>query len=166
MSTKSTIYHLTNPDSSGFHFYRDYYDSSQVVHLQLDNIGDWQIDRTSCTVSIPIEVWELIRHYEAMSFHLVGKSDADLRTMARSQIAAGAEAYGRRLAGAKDGDELRRILEYSFLYEDEEDELVGTLRAARSRQERLRKKLDYLISENEIQYDQDRDKLCENIKRL
>lgn len=68
MSTKSTIFHGPN-----FHFYTEGFDDRHVF-LSLDDV-EFDVDGTEVSVAVPIEIWELIRTYQSMTFEDVDKTD-------------------------------------------------------------------------------------------
>ncbi len=73
MATKLTL--AFGPD---FHLYHDAADDAHV-YLELQAVG---------VVSIPVQVWEVIRRYPAADLSLAEMSDAQLRREVERQVAA------------------------------------------------------------------------------
>jgi hypothetical protein len=79
MSTKATIAHGKN-----FHFYHECFDDNHV-YLELEGM-EFEAGYNRVMVSIPIHIWETIRHLGAARLDLVNHTDEDLLAMVESQV--------------------------------------------------------------------------------
>jgi hypothetical protein len=79
MSTKSTIAHSNN-----FHFYHECFDDNHV-YLELEGM-EFEAGYNRVMVSIPIHIWETIRHLGAARLDLVNYSDEDLLAMVEAKV--------------------------------------------------------------------------------
>ncbi|MBK1875605.1 hypothetical protein [Pelagicoccus mobilis] len=76
MSTKSGITH-----GSGFYLYKECFEDDRI-YLRLEK-PQFEATPDELTLSIPIEIWEHIRHYKAMETPYAKLSNAELDTMAK-----------------------------------------------------------------------------------
>lgn len=70
MSTKSSLAY-----GDKFHLYAECFDDNNI-HLELE--GEFEAVSGRVIVSIPLEIWEVIRHHTNVDLSLVDKSDGDI----------------------------------------------------------------------------------------
>jgi hypothetical protein len=79
MSTRATIAHGKN-----FHFYHEVFDDN---HVYLEQEGmEFEAGYQRVMVSIPIHIWETIRHLGAARLDLVNHTDEDLLAMVEAKV--------------------------------------------------------------------------------
>ena len=103
MSTKCTL-----ARGEDFHFYQEVLDADHV-YLSLDTF-QYAVWDGRVLVSIPIHIWETIRHLGGARFDLVDKTDAELRAMAAADVdrRIGEFAEAQRASPAE-ADSVRRV---------------------------------------------------------
>lgn len=79
MSTKATIAYGNN-----FHFYHEVCDDNHV-YLELEGM-EFEAGYGRVMVSIPIHIWETIRHLGAARLDLVNQTDEDLLKMVKEDV--------------------------------------------------------------------------------
>jgi hypothetical protein len=79
MSTKCTIAHGEN-----FHFYHEVLDDDHV-YLEL-RTTHFEADYGRVLISLPIHIWETIRHLGGAQLDLVEKEDEDLLAMVKAEV--------------------------------------------------------------------------------
>ena len=79
MSTKATIAHGSN-----FHFYHEVFDDNHV-YLELEGM-EFEAGYGRVMVSIPIHIWETIRHLGAARLDLINHTDEDLLKMVEDYV--------------------------------------------------------------------------------
>jgi hypothetical protein len=142
MSTKSTIAH-----GDGFHFYAEALDEENV-YLELTGV-EYEARPNCVMVQIPTAIFETIRQHQVARLDLIGKSDEELRQQAQqsvndrlAHVRAAQEKHGRPGIAAIFG------LGMYGAAEDPVEQQIATglrhLKAARERQENLKKKIEEL----------------------
>lgn len=96
MSTKSTI-----ACGDNFHLYHECFDDTRV-YLQLEGCPfEVSFDATgTATVAIPIEIWEVLRHFPALDYTYADLSDDDIDAVVRDWVAKRPTTGIGRLFGA------------------------------------------------------------------
>src|SRR5262245_24365437 len=79
MSTKSTIAHGNN-----FHFYHECFDDNHV-YLELEGM-EFEAGYNRVMVSIPIHIWETIRHLGEARLDLINHTDEYLLEMVEAKV--------------------------------------------------------------------------------
>jgi hypothetical protein len=79
MSTKCTLAHSFKPD---FHFYNECFDDENVY-----------LEVGAQSITIPIEIWEVIRHYGAPRLDLADKTDRELLATVEGEVDARRKMY-------------------------------------------------------------------------
>lgn len=80
MSTNTTL-----GEGEGFHLYQDMFQDDRV-YLELDNV-EFEARPDQITVSIPLEIWELIRQCKAADTSFGERTDEELENMAKDLLA-------------------------------------------------------------------------------
>jgi hypothetical protein len=134
VSTRATIAHGKN-----FHFYHEVFDDSHV-YLELEGM-EFEAGYQRVMVSIPIHIWETIRHLGAARLDLVNHTDEDLLAMIEAKV-----------------DE--RIAEYQETLRTNPKNSAGWIRlsgallyggADESREEQIKNGMDYFLGERQRQ---------------
>lgn len=88
MSTRSTIVY-----GGTFHLYNEMFDE-QFIYLEMDGTH-YEAGYNRVMVPIPIHIWEVIRKRGAPDLSFVGKTDAELLTLAEQRIDARIADYSQ-----------------------------------------------------------------------
>jgi len=79
MSTKNSLAHGPN-----FHLYAEMFDDNNV-YLELENVH-FEAAHNRVVVPIPVQIWEIIRRYQGISFEYADRSDEELRQYVEREV--------------------------------------------------------------------------------
>ena len=81
MSTKSNLVSGDN-----FRLYTEAFEENKNVYLELTGTPQFEASYGRVVVTIPAEVWEVIRKHTSVDFDLIDKTDEELKKMVTEQV--------------------------------------------------------------------------------
>lgn len=144
MSIKSTLAHGDN-----FHFYSEVFDDEHV-YLCIKG-AEFQASNRSVMVTIPLEIWEVIREHSIADFSYVGLTDEHLLSQVTREVREHIEAFSAADDRHKPIVALHRALVYGDVTDPEEEQIkkgMAYLQRLRSDQEQMLDKITSLRAEN------------------
>ena len=118
MSTKSSI-----KWGQSFHLYHECFDDENV-YLQLDDVP-FEVSNRSVTVTIPLAIWEYIRHGGAPDFTIANLSAKELRKVVETEVDERIERYNK--ADKKGLMAVVGLLTYGDVNESKEEQIKNGL---------------------------------------
>jgi len=147
MSTKCSLAYGEN-----FHLYHECFDNDNV-YLRLINSA-FQVDRDNVTVTIPIYIWETIRHFGEPDLSKANLSDAEIFDLVTSKV----DERIKEFQEANGNKQKQAVLNFfgSLVYggaeEPKETQIelgVEYYKKERSRQQEIQRKIEELRKEND-----------------